>query len=79
MATDRIRAIIAEHLGIDEDEVTNDKFLSEDLDADSLDTLEIVLALEAEFHIDIPEEEAMNATRVLDLAALVEARLPWKP
>ena len=60
----RVRKIIAEQLGVDEAQVTNDKAFAQDLGADSLDTVELVMALEDEFGIEIPEEHAVKITTV---------------
>lgn len=60
MATvdERVKKIIAEQLGVEEDEVTSEASFVEDLGADSLDTVELVMALEEEFGIEIPDEDA---------------------
>jgi len=60
MATvdERVKKIIAEQLGVEEDEVTPEASFVEDLGADSLDTDELVMALEEEFGIEIPDEDA---------------------
>jgi acyl carrier protein len=60
MATvdERVKKIIAEQLGVEEDEVTTEASFVEDLGADSLDTVELVMALEEEFGIEIPDEDA---------------------
>ena len=54
----RVKKIIAEQLGVEEDEVTSEASFVEDLGADSLDTVELVMALEEEFGIEIPDEDA---------------------
>jgi acyl carrier protein len=53
-----VKKIIAEQLGVEEDEVTPEASFVEDLGADSLDTVELVMALEEEFEIEIPDEDA---------------------
>lgn len=60
MATvdERVKKIIAEQLGVEEDEVVSEASFVEDLGADSLDTVELVMALEEEFEIEIPDEDA---------------------
>ncbi|SPP63582.1 acyl carrier protein [Nitrospira lenta] len=60
MATvdERVKKIIAEQLGVEEDEVVAEASFVEDLGADSLDTVELVMALEEEFEIEIPDEDA---------------------
>jgi acyl carrier protein len=55
---ERVRKIIGEQLGVEEDEVTPEASFVEDLGADSLDTVELVMALEEEFGIEIPDEDA---------------------
>ncbi len=61
---ERVKKIIAEQLGVKEDEVTIEASFVEDLGADSLDTVELVMALEEEFETEIPDEEAEKITTV---------------
>ena len=61
---DQVRAIIAEQLGIKTDEIKNDASFVDDRGADSLDTVELVMALEEEFETEIPDEEAEKITTV---------------
>lgn len=61
---DRVKDIIVEQLGVDRDEVTPEASFIEDLGADSLDTVELVMALEEEFDIEIPDEEAEKISTV---------------
>jgi len=61
---DQVRAIIAEQLGVKTDEIKNDASFVEDLGADSLDTVELVMALEEEFETEIPDEDAEKITTV---------------
>ena len=61
---DRVRKIVAEQLGVKEDEVGNESSFVDDLGADSLDTVELVMALEEEFDTEIPDEEAEQITTV---------------
>lgn len=60
----RVKKIIAEQLGVAEAEVTNEKAFVADLGADSLDTVELVMALEEEFELEIPDEDAEKITTV---------------
>ena len=55
---DKVKSIIVEQLGVDEEEVTPDASFVDDLGADSLDTVELVMAFEEEFGIEIPDEDA---------------------
>ena len=61
---ERVKKIIVEQLGVKEDEVKPEASFIEDLGADSLDTVELVMALEEEFDIEIPDEEAEKITTV---------------
>ena len=61
---ERVKKIISEQLGVKQEEVTNEKSFVEDLGADSLDTVELVMALEEEFDTEIPDEEAEKITTV---------------
>jgi len=63
---DRIKEIIVEQLGVDASEVTDDASFIDDLGADSLDTVELVMAFEEEFGIEIPDEEAEKLQTVND-------------
>ena len=60
----RVKAIVAEQLGVKEEEVTNDSSFVDDLGADSLDTVELVMALEEEFETEITDEDAEKITTV---------------
>jgi acyl carrier protein len=60
----RVKAIVAEQLGVKEEEVTNESSFVDDLGADSLDTVELVMALEEEFETEIPDEDAEKITTV---------------
>ena len=59
----RVKTIIVDKLGVDENEVTNQASFSNDLGADSLDTVELIMEFEKEFNIAIPDEEAEKITR----------------
>jgi acyl carrier protein len=68
----RVKKIIAEQLGVPESDVTNEKAFVADLGADSLDTVELVMAFEEEFGIDVPDEEAEKLQSVGDVVRYVE-------
>ena len=61
---EQVKSIVSEQLGVKADEVTNDASFVDDLGADSLDTVELVMALEEEFETEIPDEEAEKITTV---------------
>ncbi|MFZ5800750.1 MAG: acyl carrier protein [Candidatus Omnitrophota bacterium] len=73
-AADKIRAIIAEQLGVKIEEVTPQASFIDDLGADSLDTVELVMALEEEFGIEIPDEDAEKMTTVGDAIKYIEEK-----
>ena len=63
---ERVKKIIIEQLGVGDDQVTSEASFVDDLGADSLDTVELVMALEEEFDIEIPDEEAEKIAKVQD-------------
>jgi acyl carrier protein len=63
---ERVKQIVAEQLGVDEEQVTNEASFMDDLGADSLDTVELVMALEEEFDIEISDEDAEKIQTVQD-------------
>lgn len=69
---EKIKAIIVEQLGVDEAEVVPEAHFIDDLGADSLDTVELVMALEEEFGIDISDEEAEKIQTVGDVAKFID-------
>ena len=68
----KIKQIIAEQLGVDEPDIKTESHFIDDLGADSLDTVELVMALEEEFGIEIPDEEAEKILTVQDAINYVE-------
>ncbi|OMH32656.1 acyl carrier protein [Motiliproteus sp. MSK22-1] len=70
---ERVKKIVAEQLGVKEEEVTSEASFVEDLGADSLDTVELVMALEEEFETEIPDEEAEKITTVKLAIGYIEA------
>ena len=71
---EQVKSIVAEQLGVKEDEVTKDASFVDDLGADSLDTVELVMALEEEFETEIPDEEAEKITTVQQAIDFINAR-----
>ena len=69
----RVKKIIVDKLGVDEAEVTNEASFTNDLGADSLDTVELIMEFEKEFGVSIPDEEAQKISTVGDAIAHVEA------
>ena len=70
---ERVKKIIVEQLGVDEDAVKPDASIVDDLGADSLDTVELVMALEEEFEKEIPDEDAEKIRSVQDAISYVES------
>ena len=75
---DKVKEIIVEQLGVDEDDVTPTAKFIEDLGADSLDTVELVMAFEEEFGIEIPDEDAEKITRVKEAVEYIESHSKGK-
>jgi len=71
---DKVKAIVVEQLGVSEDQVTPEAKFIEDLGADSLDQVELVMALEEEFGADIPDEDAEKLTTVGDAIKYIEEK-----
>lgn len=63
---DRVKKIVVEHLGVEQDKVTEDASFIDDLGADSLDIVELVMAFEEEFGVEIPDDAAEKITTVRD-------------
>ena len=68
----KVKAIIVEKLGVDEAQVTNEASFSADLNADSLDTVELIMEFEKEFDITIPDEDTQKISTVGDAVAYLE-------
>ena len=71
---ERVKALIVEQLGVDADEVTPEASFQEDLGADSLDTVELIMAFEEEFGVEIPDEDAEKIRKVKDAVDYIEKR-----
>ena len=70
--SEKVKSIIVEQLGVDADEVTAEASFTEDLGADSLDIVELVMAFEEEFGIEIPDEDAEKISRVQEAITYIE-------
>ncbi|MEL7655879.1 MAG: acyl carrier protein [Bacillota bacterium] len=75
MTFEKIREIIVEQLGVEESAVTLETSLMKDLEADSLDAVEIIMAIEDEFEIEVPDEEAEKFQNVGDIVKYVEEKI----
>ena len=74
----KVKSIIAEQLGVGEDEIKAESAFIEDLGADSLDIVELVMAFEEEFGIEIPDEDAEKITRVKEAIEYIESHAKGK-
>jgi len=72
---ERVKKIVAEQLGISEDEINAESSFTKDLGADSLDTVELVMAFEEEFGTEIPDEEAEKITTIQQAIDYIESHL----
>ena len=72
---DRVRKIVVEQLGVEEEQVTPEASFVDDLGADSLDAVELVMALEEEFDIEIPDDEAENIGSLAQAVEYIEKHL----
>ena len=75
---EKVRNVTAEQLGVKENEVKSESRFVEDLGADSLDTVELVMAIEEEYGIEIPDEDAEKAKTVGDVVAYIDKKLGVK-
>lgn len=78
MLEEKVKQIIVEQLGVDEAQVTPDASFVEDLGADSLDIVELVMAFEENFGIEIPDEDAEKITTVKESIDYIQARTKGK-
>ena len=70
MVLDKIKEILAEQLSVDPDKITMNSLLEEDLDADSLDAIDIVMSIEDEFQVEVPDEVIADMKSVGDLSLI---------
>jgi acyl carrier protein len=71
---DRVKKVVVEQLDVNEDEVTGEASFVDDLGADSLDVVELVMGLEEEFDLEIPDEDAEKITTVADAVKYIEEK-----
>lgn len=72
MVLDKIKEILAEQLSVDPDKITMNSLLEEDLDADSLDAIDIVMSIEDEFQVEVPDEVIADMKSVGDIVNFIE-------
>ena len=72
MVFEKVAAMLSEQLGLDEEEISMDLAITDDLGADSLDLVEVLVAVEDEFDVEIPDEEAEKLKTVADLVHYIE-------
>ena len=73
MVLEKVKAILAEQFDVDEDKITADTDLQEDLGADSLDVVDLLMSIEDEFEVEVPDEEIENIKTVGALVSYIEA------
>lgn len=73
MIFEKVRAILCEQLDIEEDAITMDSDIAEDLGADSIDVVDLIMSLEDEFELEMPDEDVANIKTVGDIVNYIEA------
>lgn len=73
MVLEKVKAILAEQFDVEEDKITADTDLQEDLGADSLDVVDLLMSIEDEFEVEVPDEEIENIKTVGSLISYIEA------
>ena len=73
MVLEKVKAILAEQFDVEEDKITADTDLQEDLGADSLDVVDLLMSIEDEFEVEVPDEEIENIKTVGSLVSYIEA------
>ena len=73
MVLEKVKAILAEQFDVEEDKITADTDLQEDLGADSLDVVDLLMSIEDEFEVEVPDEEIENIKTVGSLVSFIEA------
>lgn len=72
MVFDTVRALISEQLGIEADDITESSYIQEDLGADSLDIVDLIMSIEDEFDVEIPEDQVENIKTVGGIVKFIE-------
>lgn len=75
MVFEKVRTILVSQLGVEEDKVTMQAVITDDLGADSLDVVDLIMSLEEEFDVEIPDEDVEGMKTVGDIVKYVEAKL----
>ena len=75
MVLEKVKAILAEQFDADEDKITADTDLQEDLGADSLDVVDLLMSIEDEFDVEVPDEEIENVKTVGDVVEYIKANI----
>lgn len=75
MVLEKVKAILSEQFDVEEDSITTETSISEDLGADSLDVVDLLMSLEDEFEIEVPDEEIENIKTVGELVKYIESNL----
>lgn len=75
MVFEKVKEMLCEQLDVEEDKVTMDSSIAEDLGADSLDVVDLVMSLEEEFDVEIPDEDVENIKSVGDIVKYIEAKV----
>lgn len=78
MVFDKVKEIIVDQLDVEESAITPDTSLTKDLEADSLDAVEIIMAIEDEYDIEIPDEDAEKFSNIGDIVAFIEEKVAEK-
>ena len=73
MVLEKVKAILAEQFDVEEDKITADTDLQEDLGADSLDVVDLLMSIEDEFEVEVPDEEIENIKTIGSLVSYIEA------
>ncbi|MGN0519070.1 MAG: acyl carrier protein [Acutalibacteraceae bacterium] len=73
MVLEKVKAILSEQFDVEEDSITTDTVIEDDLGADSLDVVDLVMSLEDEFEIEVPDDEVENIRTVGDIVKYIEA------